>query len=194
MPINSASRLTRSIAVCVAAIVAAGCERREQAHQPGASANSGKIEITSTAFNDGGAIPPEHTCQGKDSSPALKWSGLPNQTRSIAVTCDDPDAPGGAWVHWVLYNVPAATGGLGAAIATTASLPDGSAQGKNDFGRIGYGGPCPPAGPAHHYYFRVYALDTDLAFKSGATKRELEDAMRGHVVAEGALIGTYARR
>lgn len=190
-------------AACLVTIVMAGCERREHAPQPSApAANARKLEITSPAFSDGQPIPAKYTCQGEDVAPPLKWSQAPDSTRSFALICEDPDAPGGTWVHWVLYNLPPTANQLDFSAITRMEgeglkSPDASrnpASGRNDFGRIGYGGPCPPAGPAHHYHFKAYALDTELALKPGATKQELEQAMRGHVLAEGVVIGTYARR
>jgi Raf kinase inhibitor-like YbhB/YbcL family protein len=151
------------------------------------------MRLTSTAFQEGETIPKEYTGDGKDVSPPLKWSGTPESTKSLALICEDPDAPRGLWVHWVLYNVPPGPGELAEGIPTEPSLPGGARQGKNDFGKIGYGGPAPPKGKPHRYYFRIYALDTTLDLKEGATRQELLDAMKGHVLAEGQLMGKYQR-
>ncbi len=151
--------------------------------------------LTSTAFKDGATIPGKHTCDGVDVSPPLAWSGTPAGTRSVALIADDPDAPGGTWVHWVLYNLPAEVSELPENIAKVESLDLGGArQGRNDFRRPGYGGPCPPPGPAHRYFFKLYALDTRLELKAGAQKKDVEAAMEGHVLGSAQLMGTYARQ
>ncbi|MGE5256542.1 MAG: YbhB/YbcL family Raf kinase inhibitor-like protein [Hyphomicrobiales bacterium] len=150
------------------------------------------ITITSSAFAEGAMIPRKHTCDAEDRSPDLKWSGVPKETRSLALICDDPDAPVGTWVHWVLYNLPPDVTGLAAGIAPDATLKNGARHGKNDFGKLGYGGPCPPGG-THRYFFKLYALDTLLNLDSGSTKAQLLAAMKGHVLAEGQLMGKYKR-
>lgn len=150
--------------------------------------------LSSTAFKDGAPIPGKYTCDGVDLSPALVWSGAPAGTRSFALIADDPDAPGGTWVHWVLYNLPAEVSELPENIAKVESLDLGGArQGRNDFRRPGYGGPCPPPGPAHRYFFKLYALDARLELKPGAQKSAVEAAMEGHVLGTAQLMGTYAR-
>ena len=152
------------------------------------------FSLTSGAFKDGTAIPVKHTCDGADVSPPLAWSGPPEGTRSFALIVDDPDAPAGTWVHWVLYNVPAAVSELPENVAKVESLDlDGARQGRNDFRRPGYGGPCPPAGPAHRYFFKLYALDAPLKLKAGAQKNDVEAAMEGHVLGSAQLMGTYGR-
>ncbi len=151
--------------------------------------------LTSAAFKDGAPIPAKYTCDGVDVSPPLAWSGAPAGTRSVALIADDPDAPGGTWVHWVLYNLPAEVSDLPENIAKVESLDLGGArQGRNDFRRPGYGGPCPPPGPAHRYFFKLYALDTRLELKAGAQKKDVEAAMEGHVLGSAQLMGTYARQ
>jgi Raf kinase inhibitor-like YbhB/YbcL family protein len=150
------------------------------------------MKLTSAAFQDGGLIPQKHTCDGEDVSPPLTWSDLPNETRSLALIADDPDAPRGTWVHWVLYDLPPDARELPEAVPPTESLPNGAKQGRNDFGKIGYGGPCPPGG-MHRYFFKLYALDRKLGLPAGKTKQELLDAMRGHVLAEAQLMGRYGR-
>jgi len=151
------------------------------------------IIATSPSFKDSSLIPMKHTCEGEDSSPAITWSGIPEGTKSIAIVCDDPDAPLGTWVHWVLYNLPPTVQGLPEGIAKVETLADGTRQGINDFGRIGYGGPCPPRGSTHRYYFRVYALDQAFFPGSRATAKALAKAMEGHVLASGVLMGRFAR-
>ncbi|HEY3174153.1 MAG TPA: YbhB/YbcL family Raf kinase inhibitor-like protein [Candidatus Polarisedimenticolia bacterium] len=151
------------------------------------------LALTSSAFLNEGAIPTRHTCDGPDLSPALSWNEPPSSTRSFALICDDPDAPAGTWVHWVLYNLPASARSLVEGVAGRDEGPEGSSQGRNDFGRIGYGGPCPPKGLAHRYYFKLHALDATLPLKAGATKAQVEKAMQGHVLAQGMLMGRYGR-
>ena len=155
------------------------------------------IVLTSTAFESGGAIPAPYTCQGRDISVPLTWSGLPAGTRSLALIVDDPDAPDPAaptmtWVHWVLYNIPPSAAGLPEAVKPGA-LPAGTLEGRNDWGRTGYGGPCPPVG-RHRYFFKLYALDIVLPDLGQPDKRRLERAMKGHVLAQQQLVGTYAKR
>lgn len=150
------------------------------------------MRIESSAFPDGGAIPRQFTCDGRDASPSLSWSGAPPGAKSLALICDDPDAPAGVWVHWVLFDLPPATANLPEAVPTTPKLASGGVQGKNDFGNIGYGGPCPPGG-THRYEFKLYALDTDIKLPAGATKAQLVKAMEGHVLAEAKLTGKYTR-
>ncbi len=154
------------------------------------------IAIISTAFNHEGPIPKLYTCQGKDISPALAWNGLPAGTKSLALIVDDPDAPDPAapkmtWVHWVLYNIPAGSTGLPEAVAPVA-LPSGTREGKNDWKRTGYGGPCPPIG-RHRYFHKLYALDVLLPDLKLPTKAQLEKAMEGHVLGQAVLMGTYQK-
>ena len=151
---------------------------------------SGELRVTSAAFKEGQPIPRQYTCDGVNVSPPLEWSGAPKTARTIAIIADDPDAPSGAWVHWVLYNLPAENIGIVENLPETENLKAGGFQGKNDFGKIGYGGPCPPSG-SHRYFFKVYALDVELPLKAGATKAEVENAFAGHVVAQGQLMGRY---
>ncbi|HKW80300.1 MAG TPA: YbhB/YbcL family Raf kinase inhibitor-like protein [Casimicrobiaceae bacterium] len=155
------------------------------------------LSITSPAFADQGEIPTQFTCQGKDISPALAWTGIPAGTRSIALIVDDPDAPDPAapkmtWVHWVLYDIPPSSSGLPEAVQPGA-LPAGTREGTNDWKRTGYGGPCPPIG-RHRYFFKLYALDAPLPELKRPDKAALEKAMRGHVLAQGTLLGTYQKR
>jgi Raf kinase inhibitor-like YbhB/YbcL family protein len=150
------------------------------------------IDLTSPAFGDGQTIPKAHTGDGQDVSPPLRWSEPPQGTKSLALICDDPDAPRGTWVHWVLFNIPADQQLYGA-IVGQGVLASGAKQGKNDFGNIGYGGPAPPRGKPHRYFFKLYALDTLLDLPAGATKSQLLEAMKDHVLAEGQIMGLYGR-
>ncbi|NIM20609.1 MAG: YbhB/YbcL family Raf kinase inhibitor-like protein [Candidatus Latescibacteria bacterium] len=151
-----------------------------------------EIKLESAAFEHGGMIPSKYTCDGADVSPPLVWSGLPEGTKSVALICDDPDAPMGTWVHWVIYNIPPDTTSLDEGIPSKENIELGARQGKNDFRKIGYGGPCPPGG-THRYFFKLYALDTVLDLEPGATKRELLKSMEGHISAQGELMGRYKR-
>jgi Raf kinase inhibitor-like YbhB/YbcL family protein len=152
------------------------------------------LQLTLKApFAPAADIPTEFTCDSTDKSPALSWSVPPEGTRTLALVMDDPDAPGRTWVHWVIYDLPATTRELPAGVSADAQLPSGARQGRNDFKKIGYGGPCPPAGPAHRYFFKLYALDTALGLPPGATKQDVERAMYGHIVASGELMGKYRR-
>ena len=157
-----------------------------------AGGNKMALEISSTAFSEGEMIPTRYTCDGPDVSPDLSWSGVPDAAKSLALICDDPDAPMGTWVHWVLFNIPSSESGLPAEIPPDEALENGARHGTNDFRRLGYGGPCPPGG-THRYYFKLYALDIELNLNSGASKDQLLDAMKGHVLAEGHLMGKYKR-
>lgn len=152
-----------------------------------------RIRVTSPAFQDGAGIPRRYTCDGEDLSPELHWDELPAETKSAALVCEDPDAPGGDWVHWVLYNLRPKATMLPAGVPVQATLADGALQGKNDFHRLGYGGPCPPPGKPHRYFFRLYALDATLTLPSGASRDALLHAIKGHVLAEGQLMGRYGR-
>jgi Raf kinase inhibitor-like YbhB/YbcL family protein len=152
------------------------------------------LTLTSSAFQHGQPIPTRHTADGPDLSPPLQWRDPPAGTKSFALICDDLDAPRGTWVHWVVWNVPATARSLPEGVPKQPQLPDGTRQGTNDFGEIGYGGPSPPRGSPHRYFFRLYALDCTLDLKPGAQRADLEKAMTGHVLARGELMGTYQRR
>jgi Raf kinase inhibitor-like YbhB/YbcL family protein len=151
------------------------------------------LQLTSTDFSSGGDIPKQFTCEGKDFSPALQWKEPPAGTQSFALIADDPDAPVGTWVHWVIYDLPPTQRSLAQDFPTSEQSADGSRQGTNDFKKIGYGGPCPPPGTPHRYFFKLYALNIKLNLKSGATKTDLERAMQGHILARGEYIGRYSR-
>jgi hypothetical protein len=151
------------------------------------------LELKTTAFSPGGTIPKKFTCDGPDLSPALSWSNPPAGVESFALLVDDPDAPVGTWVHWVLFDLPATARELPEGVSATEQLEGGARQGRNDFRKIGYGGPCPPPGGPHRYYFRLYALNTKLNLKAGATKADVEKAMAGHIQAQAELMGRYGR-
>ena len=153
-----------------------------------------KMEVTSSAFQAGQKIKTKYTCEGADISPPLQWSGVPAGTKGLALICDDPDAPAGTWVHWVLYDLPITATDLAVNVPALETLPSGAKQGINDFKRVGYGGPCPPPGKPHRYYFKLYALDAALLLKPRATKQELLRAMDGHILAEARLSGNYQRK
>jgi hypothetical protein len=182
-------RLAILLAVLCLAIVLAGCEPGEQPLERGELT----LSVSSTAFQEGGRIPDKYTCQGQDISPPLVWGEPPAGTQSLALIVDDPDAPAGVFTHWVLFNIPSDSRELPEAVPTQAELPSGARQGKNDFGKIGYGGPCPPSGNLHRYQFTIYALDQTLDLKAGVSKSQLVDAMQGHILARGQLTGTYQR-
>jgi Raf kinase inhibitor-like YbhB/YbcL family protein len=150
------------------------------------------IQIKSTAFEEGSMIPKKYTCDGPNVSPPLSWDSIPEGTKSLALICDDPDAPGGTWVHWVIFNIPPNIKELTEGIPHQKSLPIGAKQGRSDFGEIGYGGPCPPGG-THRYYFKFYALDKEINLEPGSRKTQLLKAMEGHILSEGQLMGKYKR-
>jgi Raf kinase inhibitor-like YbhB/YbcL family protein len=179
-----------SLALSTSAVTA--CVRQAPAAETKPKALDMKIE--SPAFTDGERIPTQYTCEGEDISPPLSWSNLPARTKSLALIVDDPDAPDPkapqrTWVHWVVYDIPPDAGGVPEAVT---ELPHGAHQGRNDWGRIGYGGPCPPIGE-HRYFHKLYALDAVLGELAEPTKAELERAMTGHILAEAQLIGTYQK-
>jgi len=149
--------------------------------------------IFTASFPNGGPIPRKFTCDGADLSPEVSWTGSPTGTQSFVLIADDPDAPVGTWTHWVLFDVPAQTNSLAEGIAKVDEVPSGGRQGRNDFRRIGYGGPCPPPGKPHRYFFKLYALDKMLSLKPGCSKAEVEQAMQNHVLGKAELMGTYQR-
>lgn len=155
-------------------------------------ATSAPITLSSESLASG-TVPKEFTCDGADQSPQLKWTAGPAGTRSFVLTVTDPDAPGGTFTHWALYNLSANATGLPAAAPTQGERPDSTRQGRNDFGKVGYGGPCPPRGSTHRYFFDLFALDTTLDLPAGATRTQIEDAMNTHVLARGKLMARYSR-
>ena len=192
------------IAACLGVLTVPGCWRGDSL--PAEDPSRLTIALRSPAFRDGAMIPKTHTCDGADRSPPLEWSGVPGAARSLAVICDDPDAPMGTFSHWVLFNLPPQVKALpeGDSTAETIAAPanEGGGSpgtdapraqpGRNDFGKTSYGGPCPPSG-IHHYVFRLYALDTRLGLTSSATRADVLKAIQGHILAEGRLVGQYAR-
>jgi len=149
--------------------------------------------LSSPSFHNGDDIPKKFTCTDADVSPQLQWTSAPAGTQSLALIADDPDAPAGTWTHWVLFDLPAQTKSLPENVSKQDELPGGGRQGRNDFRKLGYGGPCPPPGKPHRYFFKLYALDKKLELKAGASKQEVEQAMQGHVLAQAELMGKYQR-
>jgi Raf kinase inhibitor-like YbhB/YbcL family protein len=183
-----------AVAILVFALVLASYSRlfaRASSSPNGDNAMS--LTISSPSFANGGDIAKKFTCDGADVSPQFAWNGPPAGTQTFALLADDPDAPVGNWNHWTLWDLPASSRGLPEGVSKEARLPDGSQQGMNDFHKTGYNGPCPPPGKPHRYYFKLFALDAKLDLKSGAGKRELEAAMKGHVLAQGEWMGRYGR-
>jgi Raf kinase inhibitor-like YbhB/YbcL family protein len=182
------------VVLCVFAIIVGLSVHLSEGVDVQAFAEGGgvKMVLKSPAFSEGDMIPRKYTCDGANVSPPLTWSGVPAGVKSLALICDDPDAPRGTFVHWVVFNIPPSSSGLREGLSNDKTLQDGSKQGLNDFRRIGYGGPCPPSG-THRYYFKLYALDTELGLDPGATKKELLEAMEGHILAEASLMGKYRR-
>ena len=153
-----------------------------------------EFTIESPAFGHKEFIPERFTCDGPNVSPTLLWSHVPAGTKSFALICDDPDAPVGTWVHWVIYNIPADVNKLDEGVPRKDTLSNGIAQGKNDFGYIGYGGPCPPKGNPHRYFFKLYALDVETHFEPGLTKAELLDKIKDHTIRKTEFYGKYQRK
>ena len=151
------------------------------------------INVSSPAFKDGEMIPPKYTCDGMDVSPPIEWENIPDQAKSIALVCDDPDAPMGTWVHWVVFNLPADLKGLPENSSPGFILSNNAKEGINNFRKTSYGGPCPPAG-THRYFFKVYALDLILNINDSINKEKLLNAMNGHIIASGQLMGKYTRK
>ncbi len=173
--------------LCLTTILPAGCESAELPPK------EMTLALSSTAFQEGGSIPDRYTCQGQDVSPPLSWREPPAGTQSLALIVYDLDSAGGRFTHWVIFNIPVTSLELAEAVSTQPRLPSGARQGKNDFGNIGYGGPCPPSGKPHRYRFVLYALDCPLDLEAGASKKQVLDAMADHVIAQGQLIGAYQR-
>ena len=193
MPKKSAVLLTSCFAFVIVFLVIACSGRNAEPPSKGDS-SAMTIKLTGSAFAEGQPIPTKYTCDGADVSPPLKWSDVPEGARSLALICDDPDAPAGDWTHWVLFNIPPTVTELAEAVPTTETISNGAKQGRNDFKRIGYGGPCPPQGRAHRYFFRLYALKTEINLNAGATKQDVINAMKGNILAEAELMGTYKRK
>lgn len=184
------------IQVCLlltAAAMVCSCDSKKDIGVSKEGMKTMSIEVTSSAFADGELIPAKYTADGENVSPPLRWQPVPENAKSIVIINDDPDAPVGTWVHWVVYDLGADVAELAEATPADEILANGVKQGTTDFGRIGYGGPAPPSG-THRYFFKVYALDTKLDLPAGATKEQVVDAMEGHVLAKGELVGKYKRR
>ena len=182
-----------SILTALAVGALAGCAAPPGTRAPSKPQAASSFKLQTPAFKPGSDLPRKFTCEGADASPALDWSGPPPSTQSFALIVDDPDAPGGAWVHWVVYDLPASARQLPEGVPQADDLPDGGRQGVNDFGKPGYGGPCPPPGKPHRYFFKLYALDKRLDLGAGATKKAVEQAMKGHILARTELVGRYGR-
>lgn len=179
------------IGTLVLAVLLFGCSKREP--QKGDEPMATSFTLTSPAFAEGARIPDRYTCTAEDLSPPLVWSGAPAGTQSFALIVEDPDAPGGTFIHWVAYNVPASETQLPERVSGTEELANGARQGVNDFGSVGYRGPCPPRGKPHRYFFVLRALDTAVTPQARMTQAQVEEEMRGHVLGEARLMGTYGR-
>jgi Raf kinase inhibitor-like YbhB/YbcL family protein len=182
----------RRLARALLALVAV-CACAPVARDPSFGEATVAFALSSSAFQPGATIPRQHTCDGADQSPELSWSDTPAGTKSLALIVEDPDAPGGTFVHWVVFNLPPQPMEIPAGVSHQTVLDNGARQGRNDFRRVGYGGPCPPRGPAHHYYFRLYALDAPLEVTPGATASEVRSAAQGHTLGQADLAGMYGR-
>lgn len=178
--------------ICI--VLCCSCKKNDKKVPERGGEQTADIKVESPLFSRGGMIPSKYTCDGQDISPPLSWKAVPEETKSIALIVDDPDAPFGTFVHWVLFNLPADANELSENVPKEKTLPDGALQGTNGFKRIGYGGPCPPSNGPHRYYFKLYALDKRLDLEPGAKKAQLIDAMEQHIVGQGELMGKYKRR
>jgi Raf kinase inhibitor-like YbhB/YbcL family protein len=199
------SRSAQPILMDALLLIALSCQGQERFSSTTTAVHSGfgiyelkggssmSFVLKTTAFSGGGEIPSRYTCVGVNLSPALTWSGVPGEAHALALIVDDPDAPMGTWTHWLIWNIPAQATSLPEGVPAAEVLDNGARQGRNDFNRIGYGGPCPPPGKAHRYFFKLYALDKRLEVKSGATWRELEAAITSHVLSKTELMGTFRR-
>jgi Raf kinase inhibitor-like YbhB/YbcL family protein len=177
--------------VLVICLTASACKRAETPQAKGEKTVT--MQLRSGAFAEGERIPKEFACDGEDKSPPLAWTGTPNGTKSLALICDDPDAPMGTWVHWVLWGLKGNATSLPENLSKAATLPDSVKQGRNSWPRVGYNGPCPPPGKPHRYYFKLYALDVELALSESTDQAALEKAMQGHILAQAQLMGRYGR-
>lgn len=178
--------------ILLAMVLAAVCLAAQAQTAPSNSSQM-SFKLTTSGFVAGDTIPGQYTCEGSDQSAALQWNGAPQGTVTFAVVMHDPDAPAGDWVHWVAWDIPATSHGIPANLPRQEQLADGIRQGRNDFHKIGYNGPCPPPGKAHRYFFHVYAVDERLDLAPGATRAQLDSALKGHVLAEAEYMGTYRR-
>jgi len=174
-------------------LLASAAFMASDAHGQAKGLSTMAFTLQSPDFPNGSEIPKQFTCSGEDRSPALAWKDAPAGTKSFALIADDPDAPGGTWVHWVIYNIPAAANSLPGGIQKKDKLADGTLQGPNDFEKPGYNGPCPPPGKPHRYFFKLYALDGALSLGPGASKAQLEKAIEGHTLGRTEWMGTFRR-
>ena len=181
----------RPIIKIVSLLILAGGAAFAQANPAAGYTAAKAFTLTSSAFAAGAEIPAQYTCKGSNISPPLDWSGAPANAAGFALIVDDPDAPGGVWVHWVLWSLPAAAHSLPEGVPKRDQLDDGSTQGRNDFHKGGYSGPCPPGGAPHRYFFRLYALDSKLALAAGANRAALDAAMKGHILVQTEYMGTF---
>lgn len=184
----------RLAACALCAVIAAASAGAQAAGMARAAEEARTMKLTSSAFEQGAKIPEKFTCDGTDLSPAIAWEGAPEGTRSFVLIADDPDAPAGIWVHWVAYDLPASMRDLPEGLSADAEVAGGGRHGRNDFRKLGYGGPCPPPGKPHRYFFRIYALDAVLGLEPGATKKQVLEAAEGHVLARAELMGIYGRQ
>jgi hypothetical protein len=182
-----ASRIAATILIAAGLLSTASCQSNT------VKASTPTLHVVSSAFNEGGTIPADFTCDGVNVSPPLRWSNPPASTASIAVVADDPDASSGDFTHWIVYNLPPTARQLPKNVSPVPVLASGAKQGQNDFEKIGYSGPCPPEGAPHHYHFHVYALDKRLGFTDTIRRGDIDSAIEGHIVAEGELVATYGR-
>ena len=190
----------KSFLFFIAIVVTCSCQDKDEEKVQTKSTQETKekemkmeFKLTSSAFEEGGMIPKKYTCDAEDVSLPLTWGTVPEGTKSLILICDDPDAPVRTWVHWVLYDIPSDVKELPESVPDDDTLENGAKQGTNDFGNLGYGGPCPPSG-THRYFFKLYALDSMLELEPGKTKAEVLDAMEGHLLAETQLIGKYSKQ
>jgi Raf kinase inhibitor-like YbhB/YbcL family protein len=187
-------RKFRNFLCLILVLTFTGCNRSSRARaQTAPAAAQSAFALASPAFHDQGAIPAQYGCTGSNFSPPLEWSNPPAATKSFTLIVTDPDAPSGNFAHWIVYDLPATTRSLPQALSADERMSQGGTQGKNNFGKIGYGGPCPPTGAQHHYVFKLYALDSMLGLPSGASASQVEQAMQGHVLAEADLTGTFGK-
>jgi len=187
--VNVTRKICLSIVIC--AVITGARTTTAKVMAPPAPAK--KMTLSSSAFKEGEPIPADYTCDGKNISPPLAWTGVPENAQSLALIVDDPDAPTGVWTHWIVFNMPADALNLTEAFTKSPSAAS-TKQGRNDFKQVGYGGPCPPAGKSHRYYFKIFALDTKLNLPAGASRTDIDAAMIKHVLSTGQLMGTYQRK
>ena len=182
-----------ALGTLTAVLLLSACSGGDQEPMPLVPAGAATLQVSSSAFDNGGLIPAKHTCDGEDVSPSLNWDNVPEGVRSMALLAEDPDAPGGTWVHWMLYALLAEARGLAEGVQPSETTGAGAQQGTNDFDRIRYSGPCPPGGSSHRYFFRLYVLDAELSLGGDAEKADLLKAMEGHILGVGQVMGTYQR-